>query len=97
MENPPEKSRGFRKQFDYLSRTYTIDVIPYILASQADKTTYHLGEGDFLIHLFDGSSFKTFSVFINTSLEWDSNVSKLILDDKDLIERIGFLIDDYYA
>ena len=92
-----KETYGFKKEFDYLGTHYSMHVIPFITARDNDKNTYHLEEGQFLIHLFDGLSFQTFSVFYNERLEWDTNVSKLILDDKLLIERIGFLIDDYYA
>lgn len=91
------QSYGFKKDFDYEGIRLSIHVIPYLEASEADKQNYHLEEGEFLVHLFVDSSFKTFSVFYNGKLEWDSNASRLVLDDKDLIERIGFLIDDYYA
>jgi hypothetical protein len=91
------ESSGFKKDFDYKGIPFSMQVIPYLLASEIDRKTYHLAEGQFLVHLFDGSSFNTFSVYYNDNHEWDANVSKLILDDKDLIERIGFLIDDYYA
>ena len=88
---------GFKKHFEYEGVQYSIHVIPFIIVNDHDKKMYNLQEGQFLIHLFDGSSFRSFSVFYNHQLEWDANVSKLALDDKDLIERIGFLIDDYYA
>lgn len=88
---------GFKKHFEYEGAQYSIHVIPFIIANDHDKKMYNLQEGQFLIHLFDRSSFRSFSVFYNDQLEWDANVSKLALDDKDLIERIGFLIDDYYA
>lgn len=81
----------------YNGSLLTIHIIPFLIASEKDRNDYHLSDGEFLVHLFDGASIQSFSVFINNKLEWDSNVSKLMLDDKDLIERIGFLIDDYYA
>ena len=88
---------GFRKDFIYEGASLSIHVIPFLIATEKDRKAYHLKDGDFLVHLFEPTSFKSFSVFINDKLEWDSNVSKLILDDKDLIERIGFLIDNYYS
>jgi hypothetical protein len=91
------ESYGFKKDFAYEGTHFSIHVIPYIIANETDKMNFHLAEGEFLVHLFDEASFKSFSVFYNEKLEWDSDVSKLVLDDNDLIETIGFLIDDYYA
>jgi hypothetical protein len=88
---------GFKKHFEYKGMPYSIHVVPFIIASDQDRKMYNLEEGQFLIHLFDGNSFQSFCVFYNDQLEWDANVSTLVLDDKDLIEKIGFLIDDYYA
>jgi hypothetical protein len=89
---------GFKKEFDYEETHYSIHVIPFIIATEDDKKQYNLEEGQFLVHLFDGVSFKSFSVFYGSEQPaWESSVSQLLLGDKDLIERIGFLIDDYYA
>jgi hypothetical protein len=92
-----EISHRFTKEFQYDGLSYLIDVVPYLYANEMEKKEYFLGEGQFLVHLFNGDSSYSFSVFYNDRLEWDSNVSKLVLDDKNLIERIGFLIDDYFA
>ena len=96
METQKE-AYGFKKEFDYERTHYSMHVIPFLIANDEDKKQYHLQEGQFLIHLFDGSSFQSFSVFYNDNLEWDANVSKIVIDDKFLVERIGFLIDDFYA
>lgn len=67
----------------------------YRIANEEDRKKYSLKEGQFLIHLFDGQSFRSFSVFYGTEQPvWESNVSKIVLDDDDLIEKMGFLIDD---
>jgi hypothetical protein len=91
------ESYGFKKEFDYMETHFSMQVISYLIAKEKDKTDFHLAEGAFLVHLSDGDSTHSFVVFYNDKLEWDSNVSKLVLDDKDLIEKIGFLIDDYFA
>jgi hypothetical protein len=89
---------GFKKEFEYKGRQYHLQVVPFIIATDDDKRKFNLQEGHFLVHLFDGDSFKSFSVFYSDEQPvWESNVSTVLLDDKDLIERIGFLIDDYYA
>ena len=92
-----ELSHRFTKEFQYEGISYRIDVVPYFYANDTEKKKYFLEEGEFLVHLSDGDCCHSFSVFYNDKLEWDSTVSKIVLDDKDLIERIGFLIDDYYA
>jgi hypothetical protein len=92
-----EISHRFKKSFTYNGINYQINVIPFNNANETEKKEYHLSEGEFLVHLYDGDRHLYFSVYYNDKLEWDSNVSKLVLDDKNLIERIGFLIDDYYA
>lgn len=88
---------GFAKEFVYQGRNYSVHVIPFIVACDEDKYAFHLSEGEFLVHLDDGNRALSFSVFYNDQLEWDSNVSKIVMDDRDLVERIGFLIDDYFA
>jgi hypothetical protein len=89
---------GFRKEFDYDGVHYSVHVIPFMMANEKDRGMYNLEEGQFLVHLFDGNAFQSFSVFYGSEQPvWESNVSKIVLDDKDLIEKIGFLIDDYYA
>jgi hypothetical protein len=92
-----QRKDRFQKNFIWNNESYGIDVIPFHQASENDKTIYLLVEGSFLVTLTHRSSKNTFSVFINDNLEWDSNVSKIILDDKNLIEKIGHSIDDYYA
>jgi hypothetical protein len=91
-----EKTYGFKEDFYYKGSFHSIHVIPFWQAIESDKQTYHLVEGEFLVHLFDGASFKTFSVFYNNKLEWDSKIPRIVLDDKNLIEKIGFLIDDHH-
>jgi hypothetical protein len=89
---------GFRKEFDYDGIHYSLHVIPFMNANEEDRRMHNLEEGQFLVHLFDGRLFKSFSVFYGDEQPvWESNASKIILDDKDLIEKIGFLIDDYFA
>ena len=91
------ESYGFRKEFEHGDTHYSVHVIPFIIASENDKKDFHLSEGEFLVHFSDGNSTLSFAVFYNDKLEWDSNVSKIVLDDKNLIEKIGFAIDDYFA
>lgn len=96
METQKE-TYGFKKEFEYEGKHYSMHVISFLVANDENKKKYNLQDGQFLVHLFDGASFHSFSVFYNDKLEWDANVSRLVIDDKFLIERIGFLIDDYYA
>jgi hypothetical protein len=90
------KTYGFKQSFYYNGSFHSMHVIPFWQATDSDKQTYHLVEGEFLVHLFDAALFKTFSVFYNDKLEWDSKIPRIVLDDKNLIEKVGFLIDDYY-
>lgn len=97
METQKE-AYGFKKEFDYEGRHYSVHVVPFIVSNEEDKKMYNLKEGQFLVHLTDEDSSKSFSVFYGDDQPiWQSNVSKIILDDDFLIEKIGFLIDDYYA
>ena len=93
-----EEAYGFKKEFDYEGIHYSMHVVPFIMATEEDRKAYFLQEGQFLVHLSNGYSVASFAVFYSDDEPvWESNVSKIILDDEFLVERIGFLIDDYYA
>ena len=96
--NTQIEAYGFEKEFDYDDSHYSMHVIPFISANEEDRKQYNLKEGQFLVHLFDGNSSKSFAVFYGDEQPiWESNVSKIVLDDDYLIEKIGFLIDNYFA
>lgn len=90
-------SYGFSRSLQHQNVSYTVQIIPYSLATESDIKSYHLSDGEFLVHLQNSDDRRSFVVYYNERLEWDSNVSKLVMDDKDLVEKIGFLIDDYFA
>ena len=89
-------TKGFKKEFTYNGTLYIIDVKPYVATNEEERKQFNLQEGYFLVHLFDQRSITSLILFIDDSLQWNTN-SQLIIDDEDLLEKIGFLIDDHYA
>lgn len=86
-----------RKELKWNDTIFFVDIIPFLSANIEQVYKYRLEDGQFLIHLFDGRTYTSFPVFIDDNMEWNTHSSELMDLDRNLIEKIGFLIDDIYA
>jgi hypothetical protein len=83
----------FIEHFEYEGTDYMIDVKPFYTLREEEKEQYHIREGDYLVHLFSSSGFKSFRMFTNEELYWTTDADKYFVD-KDLVELIGSIIDE---
>jgi hypothetical protein len=68
-------------------------VAPYYALSEEEISHYRITEYSFVAHVFTMEGFKTFEIFPDHHLRWNTNASALLVD-KEIVEILGQMIVD---
>ncbi len=66
-------------------------ISPYYAMSEEEITLYKISEYSFVAHVFSEEGFKTFEIFPDHELNWNTNASALLVD-KDVVDKVGEMI-----
>lgn len=92
MENDLPIENGFYEEFDFQGKKYIAHIQHYLNLPEDEIINYRVIDGEFLIHLYSLDGCKTFKVFLDEQLIWQTNTSKFLVPPE-MIEVIGFVID----
>jgi hypothetical protein len=95
--NSANPSASIKKKFSYKGIEYLMEAKHHLQVNEEERLKYNVNQGQFLVFLHWLDSTITFPIFIDNQLQWGTSASQWIIDDHELLERIGFLIDDAYA
>jgi hypothetical protein len=84
---------NFQYEFTHQGINYIAHIITTIDLPVSDLIKYSIQENSFLVKLFSVDASKTFELFIDEHLNWNTNASRLLIGD-DIIQLIGKKIDD---
>lgn len=66
-------------------------ISPYYTLSEEEIIRYRISEYSFVAHVFSIEGFKTFEIFPDHDLHWNTNASALLVD-KDVVDILGQMI-----
>jgi hypothetical protein len=78
-------------EFELNGCWYIAFISPYYILSEEEISLYKISEYSFVAHVFSEEGFKTFEIFPDHHLHWNTNASALLVD-REIVEVLGQMI-----